>query len=96
MEAHDKCRRDMTELINAEEEKMKTINDDRVKKAMTNKSDRKENEELKLKISKLENAIEKIIDNIRIGVEHQASSQFQIDKSNEKIKSLEELVTKRR
>ena len=95
MEAHDKCRRDMKELINAEEEKMKTIIDDRVRKAVTNKSDRKENEELKLKINRLETAIEKIIENIRIGVEHQAASQFQIDKSNEKIKSLEELVTKK-
>ena len=64
MEAHDKCRRDMKELINAEEEKMKTIIDDRVRKAVTNKSDRKENEELKLKINRLETAIEKIIDNI--------------------------------
>ena len=66
--------------------------DERVKQAMANKVDRRENEELKLKIARLENTLDKINDNIRIGVEQQVSSQFQIEKNKEKIKSLEEII----
>ena len=64
-------------------------------KTMNDKIDRKEYEELKLRIAKLENKIDKINDNIRIGVEHQVSNQFLIEKNEEKIKSLEELIIRK-
>ena len=64
-------------------------------KTMNDKINRKENEELKLRIAKLENMIDKINDNIRIGVEHQVSNQFLIEKNEEKIKSLEELIIRK-
>ena len=95
VEAYDQCRRDMIDLLDMEEKIRKKEIDIRVKQATAEKVDRSENEELKRKVARLENALEKVNDNIRIGVEHQVSSQFQIEKNKEKIKSLEELIIRK-
>ena len=95
MEAYDQCRQDMMRVMEMGEEKLKNEVDRRVAQAISTKVDKSENEELRLKVARLENALEKVNDNIRIGVEHQVSNQFQIDQNREKIKVLEELIVQK-
>ena len=95
LESYNLCRNDMLNLLEIEGNNLKKDVNENVIKIMNDKSDRKENEELKLRISNLENMIEKINDNIRVGVEHQVSNQFLIEKNREKIKSLEELIIRK-
>ena len=85
----------MINLLKIEGNNLKKEVNEKVMKTMNDKINRKENEELKLRIAKLENMIDKINNNIRIGVEHQVSNQFLIEKNEEKIKSLEELIIRK-
>ena len=95
VDAYDQCRVEMRKMIEREEEKIKEEVDKRVALALSAKADKSENEELRRKVARLENTLERVNDNIRIGVEHQIASQFQIDQNKEKIKALEELVTQK-
>ena len=58
MEAYDQCRQDMMRVMEMGEEKLKKEVDRRVAQAISTKADKSENEELRLKVARLENALE--------------------------------------